>query len=487
MTAPTLDFEPWPAQCLLPAPVRPAAIIALMAIWALAALLFPPAAIGTLAALGAAAMLLFASLAYRRSEWRIFALLLIVETLPSANFIPLTEAQRPLLLRYPLYLVFCAPLLARVWRSGILAEGCFRLYAIYFAWAFVSAAYSLVPLFSLGRAIASSLLFVAICSVALDVDNDDEFQRVLRHVLLACAILTAIIAVTAVVPAFSTAWFFDEELGAPRFQSFFESPNQVGEVNMITIGAALACWNSLRGAGQRTAAVMLIVLSIVLMVVSDCRSAMVAIVLSVAALAVWRYRWRGVFAVAGAAVLLVFAASQLSPRVMLYLNRHDIATLTGRTEVMNFSFHRLMDRPLRGYGFGVEGQIFQNKYFPFWDDLWTTGPRIPIHNGYLSRAIGLGAPAAFLWFFLFLRPFVAIFVEPGDRYGLKKPVVLLLVLPVLILYLSETLGGDCRYPAGVVSTLVWAVAERQRLSAKAALSGATAEAHAFVNPLTEPL
>jgi len=62
-----------------------------------------------------------------------------------------------------------------------------------------------------------------------------------------------------------------------------------------------------------------------------------------------------------------------------------------------------------------------------------------------------------------------------------------LVLPVLILYLSETLGGDCRYPAGVVSTLVWAVAERQRLSAKAALSGATAEAHAFVNPLTEPL
>src|SRR5580704_5203217 len=164
---------------------------------------------------------------------------------------------------------------------------------------------------------------------------------------------------------------------------------------------------------------------------------------------------------------------------MLYVNRHDINTLTGRTEVMNFSFHRLMDRPLLGYGFGVEGQIFQNKYFPFWDDLWTTGPRIPIHNGYLSRAIGLGAPAAFLWFFLFLRPFVGIFAAPGDRYGLKKPVVLLLVLPVLILYLSETLGGDCRYPAGVVSTLVWAVAERQRLSAKAALSGATAEAHAF--------
>jgi putative intracellular protease/amidase len=51
----------------------------------------------------------------------------------------------------------------------------------------------------------------------------------------------------------------------------------------------------------------------------------------------------------------------------------------------------------------------------------------------------------------------------ADPYGLKRPVVLLLVLPVLILYLSETLGGDCRYPAGVVSTLVWAVAEKERL------------------------
>ena len=164
-----------------------------------------------------------------------------------------------------------------------------------------------------------------------------------------------------------------------------------------------------------------------------------------------------------AGALAVFAASQLSPQTLLYLTRHDVTTLTGRTEVMQFSFHRLMDSPLIGYGFGVEGQIFQNKYFPFWDDLWTTGPRIPIHNGYLSRAIGLGAPAAFLWLFLFLRPFAALFAGRDDPYGLKKPVVILLVLPVLILYLSETLGGDCRYPAGVVSTLVWAVAEKQRL------------------------
>jgi O-antigen ligase len=185
--------------------------------------------------------------------------------------------------------------------------------------------------------------------------------------------------------------------------------------------------------------------------------------------------------------LVVFVTGQLSPHALLYLTRSDVTTLTGRTEVMRFSLRRVTENPLFGYGFGVEGQIFQNRYFPSWEDLWTWGPRIPIHNGYLSRAVGLGAPAAFLWLFLFLRPFVVLFSRREDPYGLRKPVVLLLVLPVLILYLSETLGGDCRYPAGVVSTLVWAVAEKERLRAIGALSAVERSAADTQRPILSPV
>src|SRR6266849_2581726 len=118
MRAFTLDFEPWSGDPLPAMPVRPSAIIALLAIWALAFLIFPPVALGTLLLVAGAATVLIAILAYRLPQWRIFALLLIVETLPSANLIPLPEGARPLL-RYPLYLLFCAPLLPRVWRSRI--------------------------------------------------------------------------------------------------------------------------------------------------------------------------------------------------------------------------------------------------------------------------------------------------------------------------------------------------------------------------------
>jgi O-antigen ligase len=313
--------------------------------------------------------------------------------------------------------------------------------------------------------LSSTLLFAALCSVALDVDDDDALQRMIRWVLLACAILTAIIAVTAVIPGFPSAWLHDPELGAYRLQGIFDSPNQVGEVNMITIGAALACWHSLRTASQKIGAAALIAVSGLMMAAADSRSAAVAMALSMAVLLVWRYRWRGLFGVTATVAIAVFVAGQLSPHALLYFIRGDVVTLTGRTQVMHFSLHRVAENPLLGYGFGAEGEIFRNRYFPSWDDLWTWGPRIPIHNGYLSRAVGLGAPAAFLWLFLFLRPFVALFAGRADPYGLRKPVVLLLVLPVLILYLSETLGGDCRYPAGIVITLVWAVAEKERLRA----------------------
>ncbi len=463
MDTPVIEFRPWSADRGAAPPAQIAGFILIVGASALAVMLFAPVAALALAV--AAILLMFARLAYRSPQWRIFALLLIVETLPSANFIPVTEAQRPLL-RYPLYLLFCAPMLPRMWRGSMLSRGGFRLYAIYFAWALLSVCWSLVPAFSLGRALSSALLFVALCSIAAQIDDDQSLQRIIRYVLLACAVLTAIIAATALMPGFSSAWVFDSELGAYRLQGMFDSPNQVGEVNMITIGAALACWHSLAGWRQKMAAAILIAVSIVMMAAADSRSAAVAIVVSMAALAVWRFQWRGAAFVILAALLVLFAAAELSPHALLYLTRNDVATLTGRTGVMHFSVRRLMENPLLGFGFGSEGQIFQNRYFPSWDDLWTQGPRIPIHNGYLSRAVGLGLPAAILWAFLFLRPFAALFIRrDDDAFGLRKPVVVLLVLPVLILYLSETLGGDCRYPAGIVSTLIWAVAEKQRLRA----------------------
>ena len=87
-----------------------------------------------------------------------------------------------------------------------------------------------------------------------------------------------------------------------------------------------------------------------------------------------------------------------------------------------------------------------------------------IHNGYLSRAVGVGLPATVFWLFFFLRPMVLAFrPQRLDHPWRLKQVFLLVIVPILILNMVETTAGDCRYAVGLLATLSWGFAERQRL------------------------
>jgi hypothetical protein len=64
--------------------------------------------------------------------------------------------------------------------------------------------------------------------------------------------------------------------------------------------------------------------------------------------------------------------------------------------------------------------------------------------------------------FFFMRPWLALLWRKDDPWNLK-PLFFLVVVPILVLDLTEA-TGDCRYAVGMIATLCWALAERQRLS-----------------------
>jgi O-antigen ligase len=471
-----LEFAPRVQPRILPYKAQLAMALGASALVACVMLLSPEIAVVILVLVGGVALIASARAVYQRPELLILALL-FVEVLPSITLLPIGEDQRPIL-RYPLYLLFALPLAPVIYRSHLLGRGGFRLYSIYFAWAALTATYSLAPAFSLGRAIAAISLFIAISAIASRATKPFDVERELRFFFIGCAILVVLLIATAIVPGLTEiAWDLDEELGGLRFSGYFDSPNQVGELAMVTIGVAIFCWPSWQANVMRIVSAAVIAISAALLLIADSRSAAAAMIVGVGAWVAWRYRRRGVLTLGLTLVALVVVASALGPQAMKYVNRHDVTSLTGRTEVWHFSMDRLAKSPLLGYGYSVEGAIFNNKYFPLWDDLWTQGPRIPIHNAYLSRAVGLGIPALLLWLFLFFRPFIFVFRTSEDPMNLK-PLALLIVLPILILSMSETLGGDCRYPAGVIMTLVWALAEVQRLKNLDSTASAISE-HAF--------
>ena len=51
------------------------------------------------------------------------------------------------------------------------------------------------------------------------------------------------------------------------------------------------------------------------------------------------------------------------------------------------------------------------------------------------------------------------------RFGARqlRRLFLLAVVPILVLNTVESTAGDCRYSVGLMLTLCWALAERQRL------------------------
>ncbi len=436
-----------------------------------------------------------AGIAYsaRHREWLIVWLILSDQLL-SCQLIP-EEAQR--VGHYLLICLICLPILpyAVRYRTRILSGG-FGLYAIMYGWALVTVLYSIDPAVSIGRVLIGALGFCAISLVAFEVEGPEDVIRLFERVAVACGVVLGVLVISALVLPHDITWNFPTDLDSDalgkaqsailntgdRFRGIFDAPNSVGALMMITVGAAFVCWPRSRG-WKRLALALAIGSSVLLTALADSRTPCVAVAMGGALYLIWRYRGRGVLICAIPLLLLLLLRGWdlgLS-RAPSGDNDRDVATLTGRTEVWQFAIQEIAERPLTGYGYGVEGQIFQSREFPLWWGPWDLNRRIGVHNGYIGRAVSMGIPALLLWLFVVLRPWVAAFRRDGDPWNLK-PIALLVIVPILVHSMAESALGDFHGLVGVVFGMAWAIGERQRLLAVERALETTAESRAQLPP-----
>jgi O-antigen ligase len=247
--------------------------------------------------------------------------------------------------------------------------------------------------------------------------------------------------------------------GIDRFRGILGNPNAVGGLMLITVGPALVCW---RGATQARKVLLasLMIIAAALALEADSRSPFVGLALGCGLYVLWQYRGRGAAWLA-AFVILVLIAGSVGGGLSSHFARGEVTTLTGRTDVWAFAIQKIWQRPLTGYGYEVNGSILNNKYFPIWYGPWDLGPHSSLHDGYLAVLVGVGIPATALWLFIVLRPWVFLFRQKDDPWGLK-PMALLVVLPLLVLNLTEVVLGDFGSAEGVLFGLAWALGERYR-------------------------
>lgn len=449
------------------APSRGAAILvagvgALLALWVLnGGSIMPALAVG--GALGVVAVWFGASLTRKNPEWLVTALIM-VSLLISISF--LGDAPRAVA-HYGLVALFCLPCIPLMWRSGIIRRGGYELYVLYFAWAACTVLYSLAPVYSAARLGDAVLMFCAISVAIMHVEDGEDVTRMMEHFVLGCGIFVVIVAASALLLPRSITWAvpdkFMEGPQVERFQGILDGPNVVGTLMLITVAPALACWNRV-SRGMRVIFGIIVTVALGIAALADSRSPFVGLAGGITLYLLWRYRAKGVLLLATAGVVGILAMPLFGRDIGTYFTRGDVGTLTGRTEMWQFVVQAIKAHPLRGYGYEVSGAILMSKYFPVWYGPWDLGPQSSVHNGYLNHAAGVGIPATLFWLFLTLRPCFFLFRQKEDPWNLK-PIVLLVVIPLLLHNLTESAVGDFLGAEGVLFGLTFVITERYRLLA----------------------
>jgi hypothetical protein len=374
-------------------------------------------------------------------------------------------------LHYGVATLLCVPVVPAVWSSGILKKEGFRLYAIYFLWALATVAYSSAPLFTISRLAMSVLVFLAVTFAATKLDNAEDLRRLFARIAIACGVVVVANAVALPILG-AEAWQVPlDDKGLPlkdptgevvqRFTGFMGNPNALGTLMLVTVCCALVSIPYTSGR-SRTTLLITSIAALVLAALADSRSSFAALGIGVLLFFLFRYRSR---ALAAMGILLLFAMAALpllGPALMDHVTRGDVGTLTGRTDIWEFVVREIRARPLVGYGYETAGQIFQSRYFPIWWGPWELGPQSSLHNGFLNRAIGMGIPATLFWLFIVLRPWFSLARQDEDTFDLK-PVLALLVIPMLIINLTESAISDFAEMNGFLFGIAWAAAEMQRI------------------------
>jgi O-antigen ligase len=442
-------------------------------------LLFPSLAFGVAAIVGGI-LIVWVARRVQGDGAHLLCALLLIEELSAASFLPLATEQL-YLVRYPLLIAFCAASVWTAFKNTEIWQGGFLDYLIYLGLGVISISYSILPGYSTARILAAVLMFMTIVRIAREVANREDIETLLNWYLIGTGIVWLVILIASVTMSYDLVWDVEEMTGLVRLRGIYGSPNLIGEVALATIGVGTVMWTTTSG-WKRVLLAAQMAVAVALSVLADSRSPFVGFAVGGLLYLVWRYRLRAVPIILVVGVVAFIAVKSLDPQ---YLTRGDVTSLTGRTDIWKFAIEKIKQRPLLGYGFEVEGQIMQARDFPIWWGPWDEGPRSSLHSDYLSKAVSLGVPALVFWVFFFMRPWLALLWRKDDPWNLK-PLFFLVVVPILVLDLTEA-TGDCRYAVGMIATLSWALAERQRISSHQRPAAAVPTQTIFATPISPGL
>lgn len=326
----------------------------------------------------------------------------------------------------------------------------FILFFVFISFGFISISYSIDPFISFIR--SSTIFFQFLFLLGLyywleeekKVDNTYQTLYILSIVFIAFNLI-----VTVLFP--SRVWYAPDP---DRYMGFFTQPNTLGEY--CTLFTPIILWKifNIRERNGIIISSIILLTNIIFLLLSGSRT---SILLTLIIVTLWLYfRKKKLWLVIWLIVLTIGVvwAIEFLPENLKRKDR-EITTLTGRDDFWSGGLILLSEQPWLGYGYQVEGKIWEDSRFydPNYK-LWSGTSRTSLHNGYLSVAIGLGVPGLILFLTIIFLPLIKLKLNKINKN-------LIVAITILI---SFYIGNFVEAAIGFTFWFFWVIATRYTLT-----------------------
>ena len=337
--------------------------------------------------------------------------------------------------------------------SGERLPSHFYFLALFLFLSLLSTSYSLDPKYTAIRSLSFIAFYFFLLGLNYFLDREQNFSVTLNtcfSAIVLCLILNAL----SIIIFPDRAWMAETE---HRFQGLFSQPNSLGAFCMVSYPVLL--WKYWQYTSRHRYIIMcLIITSFSLHFLSGSRTSLFA---SVFGIVIWlvllkKKRQLIIFSAAAFCLVLILIGYEYVPSVLKRTESSNLTHLTGRTEIWKSAVILASEKPIFGYGYSVDGKIFEDARF--YDEglgLWSGSSRASLHNGYLSVFIGIGSIGLIIFCISLFLPLWKSFRVSSSVY---KAFVVTIITMALVENCTETfiVGGSSI--ESVVLWIAWVIA-----------------------------
>lgn len=304
---------------------------------------------------------------------------------------------------------------------------------------------------TLTRATLFFILSLSLIGLNYWLDSREKFTKLISTLfyIVSIVLLLNLISMVA-IPGRSWWWKTPS-----RLLGILSHPNELG--GMCLVSFPIIFWKIRNSDNyEKYLAWLILAINFIVLLATGSRT---SLFVSVIGMIIWLVVHKDWIKLASLAVILIIGIIFVSQVGVSSYVRNEGSKLTDLTErelIWQGASVFLKERPIIGYGYSVEGKIFDNQLlFDMTGQFFNPNSQQPLHNGYLSIFIGGGIIGLALWIFAIILP-----IYYSIKYLTDKSIVgyvLATLFPILIANVVESAITGYLSATDIYFWLAWLV------------------------------